>query len=367
MSRSGAAGPLVGIVANPASGKDIRRLVAHGSTFDNNEKINIVRRVLLGLEAAGVGRVAFMPDTYAIVPRAAAPLALRLAVEPLPMPALGDAGDTLEAARRLADLGAGCVVTLGGDGTNRVVAKGCGEVPLVAVSTGTNNVFPRMVEGTLAGLAAGLVAVGAAGDGEGSPLGMMRRWPRLDVALDGEVVDLALVDVVTTGQAWIGARALWDPAHLAEIVLSRIGPAEIGMASLGGLLFPEACGMGVGAHLVVGGGGGEASCRWVLAPLAPGLLRRVPIARAAPLSPGETVELGQRGGTVALDGEREFERLDPGRRLSVTLNPDGPRVVEIEAALRAGAERGVFVQPPDEAAEGVPGREVPASWDRAPG
>ena len=47
---------LVGIIANPASGKDIRRLVAHGSTFDNNEKINIVRRVLLGLDAAGVRR-----------------------------------------------------------------------------------------------------------------------------------------------------------------------------------------------------------------------------------------------------------------------------------------------------------------------
>ena len=40
----------VGIIANPASGKDIRRLVAHGSVFDNDEKANIVRRVLLGLE-----------------------------------------------------------------------------------------------------------------------------------------------------------------------------------------------------------------------------------------------------------------------------------------------------------------------------
>ena len=38
---------LVGIIANPSSGNDIRRLVAHGSAFDNNEKINIVRRVLL--------------------------------------------------------------------------------------------------------------------------------------------------------------------------------------------------------------------------------------------------------------------------------------------------------------------------------
>jgi hypothetical protein len=35
----------VGIIANPASGRDIRRLVAHGSVFDNQEKIHIIRRV----------------------------------------------------------------------------------------------------------------------------------------------------------------------------------------------------------------------------------------------------------------------------------------------------------------------------------
>jgi hypothetical protein len=35
----------VGIIANPAAGKDIRRLVAHGSTFDNNEKINNASQV----------------------------------------------------------------------------------------------------------------------------------------------------------------------------------------------------------------------------------------------------------------------------------------------------------------------------------
>ncbi|MBV9282779.1 MAG: NAD(+)/NADH kinase, partial [Chloroflexi bacterium] len=156
----------VGIVANPASGKDIRRLVVHASTFDNNEKINIVRRVLLGLAAAGVERVHFMPDTYAIVPRAAEDVALDLDLNALPMAALGTQGDSVEAGRRLADLGVGCIVTLGGDGTNRVVATGCGPTPLVAISTGTNNVFPRMVEGTLAGLAAGVVAAGTP-DGEG--------------------------------------------------------------------------------------------------------------------------------------------------------------------------------------------------------
>ena len=80
---------LVGIVANPASGKDIRRLVAHGSSFDNNEKINIVRRVLLGMDAVGTERVAYMPDTYAIVERAASSITLRPRLEPLSMPMVG--------------------------------------------------------------------------------------------------------------------------------------------------------------------------------------------------------------------------------------------------------------------------------------
>ncbi len=64
------ASPLVGIVANPASGRDIRRLVAHGTVFDNNEKTAIVRRILIGLAAVGITRVAYMPENdFGIVPR----------------------------------------------------------------------------------------------------------------------------------------------------------------------------------------------------------------------------------------------------------------------------------------------------------
>ncbi len=340
-------GALVGIIANPASGKDIRRLVAHGSTFDNNEKINIVRRVLLGLETSGVDRVAYMPDTHAIVPRAAAPLALRVKLVPLPMPVLGNPGDSMEASRRLADLGAGCIVTLGGDGTNRVVAKGCGEVPLVAVSTGTNNVFPRMVEGTLAGLAAGLVATGAI-DGAVPP--RIVRQPWLRVSSDDGVDDVALIDVVTSRQSWVGARALWDIRHLAEIVLSRITAAEIGMASLGGLLFPEQIGRPVGAHIVLqpgsDTGSGTSTQRTVLAPLAPGLVQSTAVKTAAILQPGAAVALQPARCTVALDGEREFEILKLDQPLSVTLDPDGPWVVNIAAVLDAAARAGLFVTSP---------------------
>jgi len=322
----------VGVIANPASGKDIRRLVAHGSTFDNNEKINIVRRVLLALDSLGVEQVWHMPDDYAIVPRATENLSLHLRIEPLPMPVLANPGDSYEAARRLADLPVECVVTLGGDGTNRVVAKGIGDVPMVAISTGTNNVFPRMIEGTIAGLAAGLIATSNA-----SRNAAVRRQPRLEVLLDGEPKEIALIDAVTSRHAWIGARAIWDAVHIREIVISRVAPAEIGMCGLGGLLFPGDADVGKGVHIRLGDGG-----RPILAPIAPGLIKSIPIADAKLVSPGELVDLDASPCTVALDGEREFEILKPGHTLQVRLDPNGPNVVDVEAAISAGAAAGAF-------------------------
>ncbi len=325
---------LVGIIANPASGKDIRRLVAHGSTFDNNEKINIVRRVLLGLDAVGVEAVRYMPDTYGIVPRAAQHLDLHLDLQPLPMPILENPGDSLEAARRLADLGAAVIVTLGGDGTNRMVAKGSGDVPLVPISTGTNNVFPRMVEGTLAGLGAGLLATGAV-----EPDVCVRREPRLDVYVDGELWDMALIDVATSRLGWVGARALWEPGHLREVVLSRIAANQIGLCSLGGALFPDACGEPGGAYVVVGD---SQSKRGVLVPISPGIVRPVPIADATTLGFSDRVEFAVSACVVALDGEREFEILRPGPIVAVVLNPAGPRVLDLDRALTRGASSGAF-------------------------
>ncbi|MBA2596554.1 MAG: NAD(+)/NADH kinase [Chloroflexia bacterium] len=333
--------PLVGIIAKPASGKDIRRLVAHGSTFDNNEKINIVRRALLGLDAAGVTRVAYLPDSYGIVERAAATANPRLKLMPLAMPIVGHASDSTEAAQRLRDLGAAVIITLGGDGTNRVVAKGCGDVPLVPVSTGTNNVFPRMIEGTLAGIAAGLIATGVAHNGPGKPR-VIRRAPRLEVSINGEPADSALIDVVSSNQTWIGARAFWEPSHLREIVLSRISAAAIGVASIGGALFPDACDGCSGAWIAVGER--EGSARTVIVPIAPGLVREIPVQDAKLLAQGESVTLGRGPSTIALDGEREIEITDASAAVSVRVDPHGPRVVDVEAALAAGAAAGVFVR-----------------------
>jgi predicted polyphosphate/ATP-dependent NAD kinase len=324
----------VGIIANPASGKDIRRLVAHGSTFDNNEKINIVRRVLLALDSLGVARVHHMPDDYNIVRRASDSVQLALDLQPLPMPVLANPGDSLEAARRLRDMQVDCVITLGGDGTNRIVAKGIGDVPMVAISTGTNNVFPRMIEGTIAGLAAGLIATN-----DDARKDAVVRNPKLEVYLDGELKEMALIDVVTSQHAWIGARALWDAAHLREIVLSRIAPAEIGICGLGGLLYPDAVGQGYGVHIAVGDGG-----QTLLAPLAPGLMRSIPISRSAKIERGARIQLDAAPCTVALDGEREFEILKPGHTLEVVFSSNGPNVVDVDAAIRIGASSGAFIR-----------------------
>ena len=56
----------IGVIANPASGKDIRRLVSYATTIDNNEKVNICKRIVLAAQGMGIDEVFFMPDTFMI-------------------------------------------------------------------------------------------------------------------------------------------------------------------------------------------------------------------------------------------------------------------------------------------------------------
>ena len=328
--------PLVGIIANPASGRDIRRLVAHGTVFDNNEKTAIVRRVLLGLEAVGISRVAYLPEhDFGIVPRALEGLSGRpressLQASPLSMPVLATSVDSTRAAQLLAEMGAGCIITLGGDGTNRAVARGCGAVPLVPISTGTNNVFPAFLEGTIAGMAAGLVATGNAGPNS------MHRAPRLAVLIGGEEKESALVDVVLSTVPFVGSRAIWDLSTVSEVVLSRVAPATIGLSALGGALLNgttkrvEQSGM----HIMLGSGGPQ-----VLVALAPGLIEWVAVSAYQRLAINEIVRFQPGAGTIALDGEREIE-LSAALVVEVRLCPDGPFVVDVPAALEGAALAG---------------------------
>jgi predicted polyphosphate/ATP-dependent NAD kinase len=323
--------PTVGIIANPASGKDIRRLVARSSVFDNNEKVNILRRILLALEAMGVQRAVFMPDYYGLGEHAIEDLNVALDVSFLPMEVHADERDSTEAARRFREMEVGCIITLGGDGTNRAVAKESGTVPLVPISTGTNNVVPYLVEGTVAGLAAGLLATGAV-----DPEKVSRVAKRLEIYRDGALLDIALVDVAVSSDLFIASRALWDPSRIREIVLARATSDSVGMSAIGSRIQVIGPDDELGMHLRMGADGTQ-----VLAPVAPGLVTPVGIRDCRMLSLGDEVTLKALPSTVALDGERSLKGF-PDQPLRVRLTRNGPRIVDIEACMAEGIRQGAF-------------------------
>lgn len=322
----------VGIIANPASGKDIRRLVARASVFDNNEKINILQRILLALDAAQVDEALVMPEYYGMGARALDGLRLRhVRAAVLEMPFTSKDKDSSEAARRLAEWGAGALIVLGGDGTNRMVAMGSGAVPLIPVSTGTNNVFPTMVEGTVAGLAAALLA-----RGEVEAAATTFQAKRLEVCVDGEIRETALVDVVTSRERFIGSRAIWDPSQILDIVLARAEPGSIGLSAVGSCLQAVSARDPHGLYLRLGEGGVH-----VLAPMGPGLVTSVPIRAHRGLPLGEAVTVSPEAQTVALDGERTLE-VNGQQSVTVRVTAAGPRVVDIPRCMAQATERQIF-------------------------
>jgi hypothetical protein len=322
----------VGIIANPASGKDIRRLVAYGSVFDNNEKVNIVKRVILGLDAMGVQEIIFMPDYFGIGVRAMEDLDVSLTASFLDMQTENTQDDSARAAKMMNDLGTACIVTLGGDGTNRVIAKTCADTPLLPISTGTNNVFPYMVEGTLAGLAAGVTALNS-----DSGKDFMRQVPRFEIRRGSQIVDIALVDVVVSKPGFVASRALWDISTIQEIFLSRTQPGHIGFSSIGGHISELAGADGKGVHILIGPGHIE-----VKAPIAPGLIPWVPIKSYRVFEPDEAMPLCHSPAMIALDGEREWIEGKQSR-VRIVLNPKGPWVVDIPQALRKATEQHLFL------------------------
>jgi predicted polyphosphate/ATP-dependent NAD kinase len=322
--------PTVGIIANPASGRDIRRLVAGASVFGNAEKGAMVYRLLTGLGATGVERVLMLPagDGLSTTLRRhlhARPGGLPV-VEDLAIDLDGSARDTTVAVEAMVAAGVRAIVVLGGDGTHRVVAKACGDVPLCAISTGTNNAFPELRETTVAGLATGLVATGRAD--------ALRRENVLEVRL-GDVTDLALVDVAVTRERFVGARALWRPDAVTELFVTFASPSAVGLSAIAGALEPLARGGGRGLHVRLGAG------RRVTVALAPGLVTGVDVAAQRVLGLGEEVEIAAGAGSIALDGERELERRD-GDLATVRLKP-GPLTIDVDAVMA----QATHTQPPE--------------------
>ena len=330
---------LVGIIANPAASKAIRRLVAQGRVVPDWEKVNTVRRVMLGLQAVGVERVVAMPDSSNLVMRAADDPSVFIKPEFLDMPTFYSEGDTVKASGLMAGQGVDSLVTLGGDGTNRAVVVGSKSIPMVAISTGTNNVFPTMVEGTLAGLAAGMVA---------------EDWFELPdvsvpskimhVYVDGELRDIALIDVALSKERFVASKAIWDMETLFEVFLTRAEPASIGLSSIGARL--EAVSMmdeGGLQYSIADPDEYNSETFSVLAPVAPGVVPRVRIASWKRMGDGKRIAVDKRNCTVALDGERAFS-INEYQLLELEVKRNGPPVIDVNLALNVAAKQGLFNQ-----------------------
>jgi hypothetical protein len=329
---------LVGIIANPAASKDIRRLVAQGRVVPDWEKVNIVRRVMLGLQAVGANQILAMADSSNLVRRAADDPTLAIELEFVDQPPFYSEGDTVRAAAVMAESGVDCLITLGGDGTNRAAVAGTRNLPMVAISTGTNNVFPTMVEGTLAGLAAGLVAGGRLDLAEVSVSSKI-----LNVYVDGELRDIALIDVALSKDRFVASKAIWDMDTLFEVFLTRAEPASIGLSSIGARL--EAVSLadegGLRYSIADSEEPEDGPSRTVLAPIAPGVVPPVVISSWQRMADGERYSIVKRDCTVALDGERAFS-VNRTQQLEIEVRRDGPPIIDVELALKVAAAQGLF-------------------------
>ena len=324
----------VGIIANPASGKDIRRLVAYASIMDNNEKTNQLRRIIMGIDATGVDQILIMPDYYGLGQRALDGIGgkkLNTKVCVMDMRITYTSEDSTRAAELMGGQDVGCIVTLGGDGTNRDVAKKSGDIPLVPVSTGTNNVFPVMVEATTAGLAAGIAARKLVDDRE-----IIKIHKRLAVIRNGREIDMALIDAVVLNQLFVGARAIWELPEVRQIICTRAEPTNMGMTAIGGNLCPVGPDDARGMYLRLGNGHLK-----VKAAVLPGVVSEVGIAEWKLLEPGDEVTVEHKPSVIALDGEREITVRDTDQ-IKIRLQSDGPLVVDIGKTIRAAVEQGFF-------------------------
>ena len=325
----------IGIIANPQSGKDIRRLVSYATTIDNNEKVNICKRIVLAAYGIGIDKAVFMPDTFTMG------YSVRYQLEDDKMPCCDievldfdfDAtmADTVQAAAMMEELGLGCVVVLGGDGTSRAAAKSLKKTPMLSISTGTNNVYPAMMEGTVAGMAAAATAM------MDDPTSVCIHDKRIQVFVNGEYRDMALIDAVISDDEFAGAKAIWDPAKMKHIIVSRCHPASIGFSAVPGAYRIVEDTDPFGFAVALGKGGSS-----VRAPIAAGILTPMSILHSQELPFGEPYTVvADRPCMIALDGEREV-KLFPGDRAEFVVSGDGPWRVLPRKALSRAQQLGMF-------------------------
>ncbi|MBL8908576.1 MAG: NAD(+)/NADH kinase [Rhizobiales bacterium] len=333
--------PRVGIIANPVSARDIRRVIANATSLQITDRANIILRVLACLKACGVEEVVMMPESGGVryhVMRGVERSKNRGEEEfpnitYLNMLVTGSAADSVLAAQLMREDEVSAIVVLGGDGTHRAVVTGCGGTPIAGISTGTNNAFPDHREPTITGLAVGLSVTGRI------PADIALAPNKKLIVAVNDVEEIALVDVAFVTERYIGARALWRTETFRELFVTFADPEVIGMSAIAGLLEPVSRREPCGLHVELAGEGAAAVSLNV--PIAPGMMRQIDVASWRRFLPGEIAQPKIEAGSVALDGEREvsFSEQD---KVTIRIAEHAFYTVDVSACMRYAAMNGLM-------------------------
>lgn len=305
----------IGLIVNPHSSKDVRRLVALGRVVTVEEKANMVARFLAGVAGGPPTRVLALDDAGGVTRRSVRLAAASSFVSWLPIAARGDETDTFRAAALLRREAADLLVVVGGDGTLRAAVHAWAEARVLLLPAGTNNAFSGWYEPTAAGLAAA----------HADPIRHREAYrPRPVLMVEGPGSrETAVVDVVAVRERWVASRALWRRDHLIEAVVTTADPMSVGIAGIAAAFGPLEAGHI--RHLRFGPG------TTVRAVFGPGLIGEVSVADVEDRPVGGEYRLTDEVGVVALDGER---RMVEASRSRVTSRW-GPSAFQPGAVLSA--------------------------------
>ena len=322
--------PSIGIIVNPRSGGDIRRAVAAAGRSTVEDKISIVRRIILGARATGIHHFHVNYEPMQIVRRATETIR-DISISYVNERLYFTEEDSTVAAIEMRQRNVASVAVLGGDGTNRAVVKGWPSIPLLPVSTGTNNAFPEFIEPTVAGTALALVALNAVQLDHVSQTAKI-----IHITSEETEPEIALIDAIAVTDPYVGSLELFQPETMRIGLLTRADPTAIGFCSIGGLLQPITPEEDKGLFVEFAPISDTRTSKVVHAPTAPGHHEPVGVIQHREISLGETIT--SRGEFIlAFDGERKV-RIPEGVETKFQIRRDGPQVIDPKSVMGAGRQ-----------------------------
>jgi hypothetical protein len=164
---------------------------------------------------------------------------------------------------------------------------------------------------------------------------------RLEVWVNNEMADIALVDVAALAGGFAGARAVWDVSALRQVAVTRASPTNIGLSAVVGMFSPISVEDDFGGLATIGPA--LKADKQVSVPLGPALIEKVPVAGVEKMEAGKSYSIvDERPLVIALDGERELI-LGEGDSASLMLRRNGPWIVDIERTMHQAASNGFFL------------------------